>query len=797
MGALLAVAAISPVLFDASFAAAADPDVVREPEWSVGDWWELSDRPDGPTFRLTVLGREHGQYVLARTRSGQAASTLQGHTSVYADPDGWATKVIDQNGKVTETGDKRQWVKFPLAIGKRWFFNARSKTVQGDPTSFAYDCQAQVWETIPLGGTNIRALKILCSSQNAASTWGTNTHNVWYVPEVKRVVRVVSHYRGGPTLEMSRWHVEDRQQPPLLASPAPPSPAPAVPPPVAVAPPPPRRVVPPTLLLLDPKAGSIVRTPDVLLKVEVLSPYRVAVVVGTDDGREVGTFRAAEGAKPGESWLLAAPINLVEGDNKIRLEAVDEHGTRVSETITLTRQSFVTIELRGPPGARIQVDQDRYILDAQGAVTIELPPGSHEVEASKEGYAPSPLRERLTLRPGQPKTRHDLALAPVPAPPQQGATAPRDTDPPKITINYPPADAKLDREQIVVLGVVTDDVGVDRVQMTLNGVQLTVPRAGDVGERGRAIRVTTRLQPGDNVIEITASDKAGNVAQVVRTVTRVVPQPVTPLVKTANRYAVVIGIGNYASPSIPRLRFATRDAEAMYRFLTTKGGYPKDNVLLLTDAAGEKPTLQNIRKALGEFLYRKPGREDMVLIYYAGHGAPEVDTAGNETDGLAKYLIPMDAEPESLYSTALPMDEIQRIFARIPAERIVMLLDTCYSGTAGGRTFMRQQIRAGGINDQFLERLTRSKGRVIITASGPNEVALESSELGHGVFTYFLLQGLAGQADRNGDGVVTVSELYEYVEEQVDRKARAEGGRQRPLMKGEVEGTLPLVRVAK
>src|SRR5439155_131605 len=130
------------------------------------------------------------------------------------------------------------------------------------------------------------------------------------------------------------------------------------------------------------------------------------------------------------------------------------------------------------------------------------------------------------------------------------------------------------------------------------------------------------------------------------------PAP-SPVVKTANRWAVIIGVGTYASPAIPRLRYATRDAEAMYRFLTTKGGYPKDNVLLLTDGAGQKPTLQNIRRALGEFLYRKPGREDMVLIYYAGHGAPEVDTAGNETDGLAKYLIPMDAEPESLYSTAL------------------------------------------------------------------------------------------------------------------------------------------------
>ena len=86
---------------------------------------------------------------------------------------------------------------------------------------------------------------------------------------------------------------------------------------------------------------------------------------------------------------------------------------------------------------------------------------------------------------------------------------------------------------------------------------------------------------------------------------------------------------------------------------------------------------------------------------------------------------------------------------------------------------------------------------MIIAAAGPNEVALETSELGHGVFTYYVLQGLAGEADRDTDGVVTVSELYDYVEQQVDRKARAAGGRQRPLMKGEIEGTLPLSRVRR
>jgi uncharacterized caspase-like protein len=392
-------------------------------------------------------------------------------------------------------------------------------------------------------------------------------------------------------------------------------------------------------------------------------------------------------------------------------------------------------------------------------------------------------------------------MPPAPAAPPTAAAplaAPGDGEAPKIVINYPPADAKVESEQIVVLGVVSDNIGLDRVQVTVNGVE--VPQERGIEGRGRAVRAPATLRPGENVIEITATDRAGNVAQAVRTVTRVAAAaapPPAPAAKTGEQWAVVIGVGTYTNAAIPRLRYATKDAEAMYRFLTTKGGYPRDNVLLLTDTAEQKPTLQNIRRALGEFLYRKPGRNDTVLIYYAGHGAPEVDAAGHEADGLAKYLIPTDAEPESLYSTALPMDEIQRIFARIPAERIVMLLDTCYSGTAGGRTFMRQQIRAGSINDQFLERLTRSKGRVIITASGANEVALESAELGHGIFTYFLLQGLGGQADRNGDGVVTVSELYEYVEEQVDRKARAVGGRQRPLMKGEVEGTLPLTRVGK
>ena len=143
------------------------------------------------------------------------------------------------------------------------------------------------------------------------------------------------------------------------------------------------------------------------------------------------------------------------------------------------------------------------------------------------------------------------------------------------------------------------------------------------------------------------------------------------------------------------------------------------------------------------------------------------------------------------------MEEVQGILARIPAERVVLLLDTSYSGVAGGRSFAPSNARPRTLSDQFLDRLTKSRGRLVITASGPNEVALETAELGHGLFTYYLLEGLSGKADRNGDGVVTVSELYPYVEDQVERKSRAAGGRQRPLMKGEIEGTLPLSRLGR
>ena len=156
----------------------------------------------------------------------------------------------------------------------------------------------------------------------------------------------------------------------------------------------------------------------------------------------------------------------------------------------------------------------------------------------------------------------------------------------------------------------------------------------------------------------------------------------------------MIGVGKYDAPGIPKLRFATADAEALYQVLVAHAGFKKDNVLLLTDNTASRPNLRNIKSALGTFLARSARKQDTVFVFFAGHGAPEIDQRGLERDGLAKYLIPSDADPNDLYATALSMDEIQTIFGRIEAERVVVFLDACYSGAAGGRTFASNRARA-------------------------------------------------------------------------------------------------------
>jgi uncharacterized caspase-like protein len=282
-----------------------------------------------------------------------------------------------------------------------------------------------------------------------------------------------------------------------------------------------------------------------------------------------------------------------------------------------------------------------------------------------------------------------------------------------------------------------------------------------------------QLKPGSNHIQIRVTDTDGLITEKTITVHS------TP--SERNVWAVVVGINDY--PQLPRLKYAVNDAREFYRLLVEKNRIPEKNITLLIN---DQASLGNLRSLLGTHLKEAAGKEDMVIIFFAGHGAAEVDASSAEGDGLEKYLMTWEANPRDLYATAMPMVEIARILNRIRSERLVFIVDSCYSGASGGRTVSTGGIRAN-IADTFLDRIAGGRGKVIITASAANEVSVEKDDLQHGVFTYYLLEGLRGAADSDRDGMITVDEAYRYVSEKVPRATSQE---QHPVKKGTVEGNL-------
>jgi len=353
--------------------------------------------------------------------------------------------------------------------------------------------------------------------------------------------------------------------------------------------------------------------------------------------------------------------------------------------------------------------------------------------------------------------------------------------PPFVIVTSPEDGRKLEVDSVRIAGAVEDDGGLMQLEVLVNGRSITADDA-------RGIKPVTREAPrrlnfdqpvpltrGENRIQVKVTDTDGLVTQ------RTVSVYYTP--SRRNVWAVVVGINDY--PQLPKLKYAVNDAKAFQRLLVEKNLVPAENITVLLN---EQATLRKLRSALGTGLKGAADSDDMVIIFYAGHGATERDAMSMDGDGLEKYILTYDSDPSDLFSTALPMRDLALIFNRIRSERLIFIADACYSGASGGRTVSVTGLRAN-IADTFLDRIAAGRGKVIISASAANEVSVERDELQHGVFTYYLLEGLKGPADTDGDGLVTVDEAYRYVSNRVPQATHQE---QHPVKKGTVEGSLIL-----
>jgi peptidoglycan/xylan/chitin deacetylase (PgdA/CDA1 family)/tetratricopeptide (TPR) repeat protein len=216
-------------------------------------------------------------------------------------------------------------------------------------------------------------------------------------------------------------------------------------------------------------------------------------------------------------------------------------------------------------------------------------------------------------------------------------------------------------------------------------------------------------------------------------------------------WAVIIGINDYEH--WPKLRYAVNDANGIEETLTGKFGFKKDHVRKLLNGDA---TRQRIMQVLGDELTdsTKVQREDRVFFFFAGHGTTRSFEDGRQVG----FIVPVDADQNNYVSTAISMSQIREASDLIPAKHVYFVMDSCYSGLA-----LSRGSGAYSKDRSYLEEITRRASRQILTAGGADQQVADDGPNGHSVFTWAVLQGLQGEADLDGNGVITASELGAYV----------------------------------
>jgi uncharacterized caspase-like protein len=255
-------------------------------------------------------------------------------------------------------------------------------------------------------------------------------------------------------------------------------------------------------------------------------------------------------------------------------------------------------------------------------------------------------------------------------------------------------------------------------------------------------------------------------------------------------HAVVVGVDHYRDPTIKDLCYAAADATAVAGLLNRIETQARDVRVLLN----EKATRRQVMTAIGEDLPRAVRDDDVVLLYFAGHGTPETEGG---PDDVSRYLVTHDTEFESIYATGIDLErDVWRWFERLTRPRLVLLvIDACFSGRAGGRTFEGPRLRR--LRETFrdvapaaLDDLHLGEGRLMLSACDDTEVAWEEGRLGHGVFTHFLLRGpnpLPGTATapaalaQAGRRTIGIHALYDWLATEVRAHT---AGRQTPVLNG-------------
>ncbi len=346
-----------------------------------------------------------------------------------------------------------------------------------------------------------------------------------------------------------------------------------------------------------------------------------------------------------------------------------------------------------------------------------------------------------------------------------------DSDVPSVTVAQSPI-------TLIVEATAPDDV-VEEIRLFQNGKLIAGNTRNLVVEDDRPQQDTrsfsVELVPGDNLFRAVALNSQRTESRPAELLIKYTPATPTPSTSTSDitLYAIVIGINKYKNPKY-NLNYAFADASAFKDQIQQVGKDIFKNVQInfITD---ENATLTGITQALDK-IKSAAQPKDVFILYYAGHGV---------LDGKRDfYLVPHDVtqlygNDEALAQKGLSANQLQQFSKDIKAQKQLFILDACQSAGAIEQVAMR-----GAAEEKAIAQLARSTGTHWLTASGSEQFASEFAQLGHGTFTYALLEALGGKAD-TGDKRITVKEIDAYLQAVVpELTAKYKGTPQYPASYG-------------
>ncbi|TAN60315.1 MAG: caspase family protein, partial [Magnetospirillum sp.] len=263
-------------------------------------------------------------------------------------------------------------------------------------------------------------------------------------------------------------------------------------------------------------------------------------------------------------------------------------------------------------------------------------------------------------------------------------------------------------------------------------------------------------------------------AAIVAPAPRFPAQPVvTRFLRGAERpddVAVIIGNADYSRQGrdIPDVKPAYADAEGMRLYATQTLGIRDGNIIFLKDATGAQMTRvfgskDDPRGQLSDWV--KPGRS-RVFVYYSGHGAPG-------SQGGSPFLIPTDADAARIELNGYPVKTLYDNLGKLPAEAVTVVLEACFSGLSPAGSVLGKaspvffEVKAPPVPDTL----------TVITAGAANQMASWDTDDRSSLFTRYFLEGMAGKADADRDGKVSLEEVDRYLKDTLTYYARRHYGR--------------------